>query len=51
MAQEAGYLLTDWEGASLPPLSTCTEDQWPGLIIASSTAVQQDLLAAVKEFK
>lgn len=48
MAQEAGYLLSDWSGSSLPPLSTCEDYQWPGLIVASSKEVHNDLLAAVQ---
>lgn len=51
MAQEAGCLLTTWDGAPLPPLSTCEDYQWPGLLIASTKAVHSDLLAAVKKLK
>jgi myo-inositol-1(or 4)-monophosphatase len=51
MAQEAGYLLTTWEGSPLPPLFTCEDYQWPGLVIASSKTVQSDLLAAVQKIK
>jgi myo-inositol-1(or 4)-monophosphatase len=48
MAQEMGYILTTHEGSPLPPLHRCPNRQWPGLVVASSTTVHQDLLAAIK---
>ena len=48
LAREAGYIVTTLEGTSLPPLHTCVNYQLPGLIMASSTQVQQHLLEAVK---
>ena len=48
LAREAGYIVTTLEGTPLQPLHTCKDYQLPGLIVASSTQVQQHLLEAVK---
>jgi fructose-1,6-bisphosphatase/inositol monophosphatase family enzyme len=48
LAKEAGCLVSTLDGFPLPPLSTYKEYSLPGLIIASSTAVHQDLLKATQ---
>lgn len=48
LAQEAGCIVTTLEGAPPPPLHTCTNYGRPGLIIATSAEIHQDLLAAVR---
>ncbi|MEM8643218.1 MAG: inositol monophosphatase family protein [Cyanobacteria bacterium P01_G01_bin.54] len=47
MAQQMGYLLTTHEGSPMPPLSACQDYQWPGLIVAASEEIHQDLVKAV----
>ncbi|MBE9112370.1 inositol monophosphatase family protein [Nodosilinea sp. LEGE 07298] len=47
MAQEMGYIVTTFTGEPLPPLHTCSNYLRPGLVIGSSAAVHNHLLAAV----
>lgn len=49
LAQEAGGIVTALNGTSLPPLHTCSNYQRPGIIMASSADVHQDLLKAVQQ--
>lgn len=49
LAQEAGCIVTTLDGSPLPPLYACEDHQRPGLIVAASSAVHQDLLQAVQE--
>ncbi|MEQ8959088.1 MAG: hypothetical protein RLP02_14405 [Coleofasciculus sp. C2-GNP5-27] len=49
LAQEAGCIVTTFEGTPPPPLYTCEDYQRPGLIVATSVDVHQDLLKAVRE--
>ena len=51
LAREAGCLVTDHEGQPLPRLDQCQDYAWPGLAIATSQSIQQDLLAALKGFE
>ncbi len=46
IAREAGCIVTTFDGASLPPLSQCQDYSLPGLVIATSETVHQDLLKA-----
>lgn len=46
LAQEAGCIVTTLAGEPLPPLQTSQNYQRPGLIVATSTTVHQDLLQA-----
>lgn len=48
LAREAGCKVTNLEGSALPPLNTCEDYKLPGLIIATSESVHQDLLKAVR---
>jgi fructose-1,6-bisphosphatase/inositol monophosphatase family enzyme len=48
LAQEMGFILTDHQGQPLPPLHTCEHYKWPGLLIASSRQIHQDLVAVVQ---
>jgi fructose-1,6-bisphosphatase/inositol monophosphatase family enzyme len=48
LAREAGFVVTDHQGASLPPLNSWQNYQWPGLVIASSAQIHQDLLRAIQ---
>lgn len=48
LAQEAGCIVTTLTGDPLPPLHTSDNYQRPGLIVATSADVHQDLLQAVK---
>jgi len=47
LAQEAGCIVTTLTGGPLPPLHTSQNYQRPGLIVATSATVHQDLLQAV----
>ncbi|MFE4105204.1 inositol monophosphatase family protein [Almyronema epifaneia] len=47
IAREMGYRVTTHDGAALPPLHQCENYQWPGLAIASTDQVHQDLLQAL----
>ena len=46
LAREAGFIVTTLDGSPLPPLHTCKNYCLPGLIIATSKTVHQDLLEA-----
>ena len=46
MAKETGCLVTDFNGGSLPPLHSCQNYSYQGAIVATSSEVHQDLLAA-----
>ncbi|MEO1430074.1 MAG: inositol monophosphatase family protein [Cyanobacteria bacterium J06633_8] len=48
IAKEAGCIVTSLDGSALPPLSQCQDYKLPGLIIATSQSVHQDLLAAIR---
>ena len=48
IAREAGCIVTTLDGSALPALNTCTDYKLPGLIIATSHSVHQDLLEAVR---
>ncbi|MEM8545741.1 MAG: inositol monophosphatase family protein [Cyanobacteria bacterium P01_H01_bin.119] len=48
LAQGMGYRISDHDGSALPPLHACKNYQWPGLIMAASDEVYQDLLMALK---
>lgn len=48
LAREAGCIVTLHDGSALPPLHTCQNYQWPGLVVASSAEVHQDLVAALQ---
>lgn len=48
LAREAGCIVTTLDGGELPLLSLCQDLSLPGLIIATSTEVHRDLVAACK---
>lgn len=48
LVQEAGGIVTTLTGDAPPPLHQCENYGRPGLLIATSAAVHQDLLAAVR---
>lgn len=48
LAQEAGCIVTTHEGTPPPPLHTCKNYERPGLAIAASPQVHQDLLTALQ---
>lgn len=48
IAKEAGWMVTTLDGSPLPPLHTCKNYSLPGLIIADSKSVHQDLLSAMQ---
>lgn len=48
IAREAGWIVTTLEGSTLPPLHTCQNYSLPGLIVAASKSVHQDLLKAMQ---
>ncbi|MDJ0679459.1 MAG: inositol monophosphatase family protein [Xenococcaceae cyanobacterium MO_167.B52] len=48
LAREAGCLVTTFDGSAPPPLSECEDYSLPGLLIATSKKVHQDLLQACK---
>jgi myo-inositol-1(or 4)-monophosphatase len=51
LAQEMGCLVSTLTGDPLPPLYTCTDYALGGLIIASSAAIQSDLIDAIARWK
>ncbi|MDZ8096049.1 MAG: inositol monophosphatase family protein [Nostoc sp. DedQUE05] len=48
IAKEAGWIVTTVDGSTLPPLHTCQNYSMPGLIVAASKSVHQDLLEAMQ---
>lgn len=48
IAREAGCIVTTLDGSSLPPLHTCLDYSLPGLIVAASPSIYQNLLAATQ---
>ncbi|MBC1220841.1 inositol monophosphatase family protein [Nostoc sp. UCD121] len=48
IVKEAGWIVTTLDGSTLPPLHTCQNYSLPGLIIATSKSVHQDLLKAMQ---
>ncbi|MFN6483195.1 MULTISPECIES: inositol monophosphatase family protein [unclassified Nostoc] len=48
IAKEAGWIVTTVDGSTLPPLHTCQNYSLPGLIVAASKSVHQDLLEAMQ---
>lgn len=48
IAQEAGYMVTTHDGDPPPPLHTCPDYWRPGLIVAASASIHQNLLNAIK---
>lgn len=46
MAKETGCLVTNFDGSSLPPLHSCQNYSYQGAIVATSSEVYRDLLAA-----
>lgn len=48
LAREAGFIVTTLDGSLLPPLHTCENYYLPGLIVATSKTVHQDLLEAAQ---
>ncbi|MEH2087351.1 inositol monophosphatase family protein [Nostoc sp.] len=51
IAKEAGWIVTTLDGSTLPPLHTCQNYSMPGLIVAASKSVHQDLLEAMQSFR
>ncbi|MDJ0569464.1 MAG: inositol monophosphatase family protein [Pleurocapsa sp. MO_192.B19] len=50
IAQENGCIVTGFDGLPLPSLNTCKDYSYSGAIVANSTLVHQDLLAACQKF-
>jgi myo-inositol-1(or 4)-monophosphatase len=48
LAQEAGCIVTTHTGEPLPPLRDCNDYSRPGLVMATSEEVHQDLLMAIE---
>ena len=48
LAREAGCIVTTFDGSAPPALSDCQDYSLPGLLIATSKKVHQDLLEACK---
>ena len=48
IAQEIGYLVTDFEGQSLPPLSESKNNQRPGIIMAATETIQREIMSSLK---
>jgi myo-inositol-1(or 4)-monophosphatase len=51
LAQEAGCIVTDHQGHPLPRLDQCQDYAWPGLAIATTPEIHQDLIAALEGFQ
>ena len=47
MAKEAGYVVTDFAGLPLAPLSDCQNYSYSGILVGVNKEVHQDLLAAI----
>ena len=47
MAKEAGYLVTDFAGLPLAPLSSCDNYSYSGIVVGVNQEVHQDLLVAI----
>jgi len=48
MAQEMGYLVTTLDGNPPPPLHACSNYQRPGMLVAASAEIHQDLMEACR---
>ena len=48
IAQEIGYLVTDFEGKALPPLSESKNNQRPGIIMAATETIQREIMSSLK---
>jgi fructose-1,6-bisphosphatase/inositol monophosphatase family enzyme len=48
IAKEADCIVTNLDGSALPPLNSCQDYKLPGLVIATSESVHQDLLKAIQ---
>lgn len=48
MAQEAGCIVTTFDGNTPPPLCQCKNYERPGLVIATCNKIHQDLLRALQ---
>lgn len=48
MAKEAGYVVTDFAGLPLVPLSSCQDYSYSGIVVGVNKQVHQDLLVATK---
>ena len=51
MAEENGCMVTGLDGVSLPPLHDCVDYSYSGAIVARTSQIHQDLLAAQKSSK
>lgn len=49
LAQAAGGIVTTWDGSTPPPLHTSNQYQRPGLLVAASSEIHQDLLQVVSQ--
>ncbi|MEO0834610.1 MAG: inositol monophosphatase family protein, partial [Cyanobacteria bacterium J06642_3] len=49
MAQQQGCIVTSLDGSSLPPLHTCQDYSYDGVIVANTPQLHQDLLAVCKD--
>lgn len=50
LAQEAGCVVTTLTGEPLPPLHTCKNYVYSGIVIATSASILQDLLTAIASY-
>jgi myo-inositol-1(or 4)-monophosphatase len=48
MAQQMGYIVTTLDGQSPPPLHDCSGYQRPGMLVAASAEIHQDLIEACR---
>ena len=51
MAQEYGCIVTGFDGMPLPPIHTCSDYSYQGIVVANSPQLHQDLLAACQKFE
>lgn len=51
IAREMGYQVTTLAGEELPPLATCDRHHLPGLLIAATPTIHQDLQAAIPQVR
>lgn len=49
MAQEMGYSLSAHDGSPLPRLADCEAGDWPGLVVAATESMHQQLVSLLRE--
>ncbi|MGB3496410.1 MAG: inositol monophosphatase family protein [Elainellaceae cyanobacterium] len=48
LAREAGCIVTGLDGSPLPPVHSCTDHQFSGIVMATSSELHHDILNAIR---